>query len=105
MENNESEEYQDYIVDGLPEYNFKLELKQGTFEMFATINSYGFMDYNFFLDQQILDGGVYGGYYNDSPTYGEFEDSEGSFYEQEWGYLCFDVLQSYDFDKENWGAK
>ena len=100
-----SEEYQDYIVDGLPEYNFKLELKQGTFEMFATINSYGFMDYNFFLDQQILDGGLYGGYWAKSDEYGDFEEgNEGSLYEQEWGYLCSYVLNNYDFNKENWGV-
>jgi len=100
-----SEEYQDYIVDGLPEYNFKLELKQGIFEMFATINSYGFMDYNFFLDQQLLDGGVYGGYWCKSDSYGDFEENdEGSLYVQEWGYLCSFVLKDYDFENKTWGV-
>ena len=103
MENNMCEEYQYCIVDGLPEYNFKLEIKQGTFEMFATINSYGFMDYNFFLDQQLLDGGVYGGYWCNSDNYGHFNESaEVSLYEQEWGYLCSSVLKDYDFENKIW---
>ena len=71
--------------------------------MFATINSYGFMDYNFFLDQQILDGGLYGGYWSKSDSYGDFEENdEGSLYHQEWGYLCSFVLKEYDFDMQTW---
>ena len=34
-------------------YKFKLELAEGTFEMYGHINSYGFMDYSFFLEKRI----------------------------------------------------
>ena len=95
--------YLDRTEEDASPYSFKLELAEGTFEMYGHINSYGFMDYNFFLDQQILDGGLYGGYWCKSDSYGDFEESdEGSLYHQEWGYLCSFVLKDYDFEEKTW---
>ena len=84
-------------------YKFKLELAEGTFEMYGHISGDGFMDYSFFLDKKELDGGYYGGYYSEDNKYGDFEpDYDGSLYHQEWGYLVSDVLNGYDFKSLNW---
>ena len=96
--------YLDRIEEDASPYSFKLELAEGTFEMYGHINTYGFMDYSFFLDKKELDGGFYGGYWSDSESkYGDFEtDYDGSLYHQEWGYLVSDVLNGYDFKNLNW---
>ena len=39
------------------EFDMKIELKKGTFEMFGHINCDGDIDYDFFLDQKHLDCG------------------------------------------------
>ena len=96
--------YLDRTEEDASPYSFKLELAEGTFEMYGHINTYGFMDYSFFLDKKELDGGFYAGYWSDSDSkYGEFDsDHDGSLYHQEWGYLVSDVLSGYDFKELAW---
>ena len=66
----------------------KIELKQGTFEMFGHINSDGDIDYDFFLDQEHLDGGCL--------EIAIATKSEGAW----WCWLVCDILKTYDFDKK-----
>ena len=95
--------YLDRTEEDASPYSFKLELAEGTFEMYGHISGDGFMDYSFFLDQKELDGGYYGGYYSEDNKYGDFEtDYDGSLYHQEWGYLVSDVLGGYDFKELTW---
>jgi hypothetical protein len=95
--------YLDRTEEDASPYKFKLELAEGTFEMYGHISTDGFMDYSFFLDQKELDGGFYGGYYSEDNKFGDFEpDYDGSLYHQEWGYLVSDVLGGYDFKSLNW---
>lgn len=103
--NKLDEEYFFRTEDGASPLSFKLELAEGTFEMYGHINSYGFIDYSFFLDQVQLDGGTYGGYWNTSEKYGNFDTDDMKSPNgptQEWFFLVADVLDSYDFKKRNW---
>lgn len=98
-----NEEYLLRTEESASPLSFKLELAEGTFEMYGHISGDGFMDYSFFLDKKELDGGYYGGYYSEDNKYGDFEtDYDGSLYHQEWGYLVSDVLGGYDFKNLTW---
>ena len=95
-----NEEYLFRTEDGASPLSFKLEHAEGTLEMYGHINSYGFIDYSFFLDQVDLDGGTYGGYWNTSEKYGNFDEEDmqsPNGPEQEWFFLVADILNSYDF--------
>ncbi len=70
------------------EFDMKLELKQGTFEMYGHINSDGDIDYDFFLDQEHLDGGCL--------EISVAENSESYW----WEWLVCDILKTYDFNKK-----
>ena len=70
------------------EFDMKIELKQGTFEMFGHINSDGDIDYDFFLDQKHLDCGCLAI---------SSADTSESFC---WQWLVCDILKTYDFNKK-----
>ena len=102
--NKQDEEYFFRTEDGASPLSFKLELAEGTFEMYGHISSDGFIDYSFFLDQSQSDGGHYGGYWNTSEKYGNFDEDDMKSPNgpaQEWFFLVADVLNIYDFKKRN----
>jgi len=97
--------YLDRTENGIPELSYKLELAEGTFEMYGHVNSYGFIDYSFFLNQEELDGGTYGGYWCTSERYGNFDVEDMASPNgphQEWFFLVADVLSGYNFNERKW---
>ena len=63
------------------EFSFKIELKQGTFEAYGHWSTDNEIDYDYFLNQELVDGGRYK---NEL-----WEDC----YDYEWDLLIFDVLE------------
>tara|TARA_R100000388_G_scaffold55896_1_gene41388 strand:- start:1041 stop:1319 length:279 start_codon:yes stop_codon:yes gene_type:complete len=72
------------------EFSFKIELAVGTFEAYGHWSDDGEIDYDYFINQELVDGGRY--------KHELWKDC----YDYEWDLLIYDILE-YRYANKSWG--